>query len=236
MTALANDIRELANRTMSALDASHDYYTFTKRMWRLLQKVIAEGRTFSFRNRATGSKVSEQTLMGRAELYVADYLRSSTFQDFVSRFEDFFFQLLRLWLAAYPASLSRKHVDMATVLKAVGKDAIVLAVIDKELNELKYERVADWFAYLERLVKLGCPTASEIEKLAEIKASRDILVHNNGVANATYVSKAGRLARFGDGDEIEILEDYHRQSWETLKRVVEDVTTAAVAKLGHTYP
>ena len=230
MTALANDIRELANRTMAALDASHDYYTFTKRMWRLLQKVVAEGRTFSFRNRATGSKVSEQTLMGRAELYVADYLRSSTFQDFVSRFEDFFFQLLRLWLAAYPASLSRKNVEMATVLKAPGKDAIVLTVIDKELNELKYERVADWFAYLERLVKLGCPTAVEIEKLAEIKASRDVLVHNNGVANSVYVLKAGNIARFRDGDELEVPEGYHRASWEIIKKVVGDVASAAITK------
>ena len=154
---------------------------------------------------------------------------------FVSLFEDFFFELLRFWLAAYPASLSKKQVEISAVLKAPDKSAIVLTVVDKELNELKYERLADWFASLERLTNLGCPTADEIEKLAEFKASRDILVHNNGVANATYVSKAGNWARYKNGERLEIPEQYHRASWETTNKVVRDVS-AAIAKVRHSHP
>jgi len=40
-------------------------------------------------------------------------------------------------------------VDVATVLNAPDRTAIVLTVVDRELNELKYERLADWFAYLD---------------------------------------------------------------------------------------
>src|SRR5712692_4410725 len=198
--ALADDIQALTTRTLSSLEASHDYYTYTTRVWRLLQQIVKEGRKFNFRNLTTGTRVNEQELLGRAQLYATDYLMASTFQHFVSLFEDFFFELLRYWLAAYPASLSKKQVEMGAVLKAPDKSAIVLTVVDKELNELKYERLADWFAYLERLTNLGCPTADEIEKLAEIKASRDILVHNNSMANAIYVAKAGRRARYQEGD------------------------------------
>src|SRR5574340_81082 len=211
--ALTDDIEALTNRTLSALEASHDYYTYTKRVWRLLQKVVKEGRKFSFRNLTTGTSVDEQVLLGRAQDYVTDYLMSSTFQHFVSLFEDFLFQLLRYWLAAYPASLSRKHVEVGAVLKAPDKSAIVLAVVDKELNELKYERLPDWFAYAKRLINLGCPSEDEIQTLAEIKASRDILVHNNGIVNATYVDKAGSRARYADGARLEIPEQYHRASW-----------------------
>ena len=125
---------------------------------------------------------------------------------------------------------------MGLVLKAPDKSAIVLTVVDKELNELKYERLADWFAYLERLANLGCPTADEIEKLAEIKASRDILVHNSGIANATYASKAGTRARYRDGEKLEIPEQYHRASWETINKVVRDVSAAAIGKVGHSHP
>jgi hypothetical protein len=234
--ALAEDIHELANRTLAALDASHDYYTYTKRVWRLLQQIVKEGRKFSFRNLTTGTRVDEQVLLGRAQLYVTDYLTSSTFQHFVSLFEDFFFGLLRHWLAAFPVSLSKKQVEMGAVLKAPDKAAVVFAVVDKELNELKYERLADWFAHLERLANLGCPTADEIEKLAEIKASRDIWVHNNGMANATYVAKAGSRARCQDGEKLEIPEQYHRESWETIKKVVRDLSSAAMAKVGHNPP
>ncbi len=233
---LADEMQALANRTLSALDESHDYYTYTKRVWRLLQQIVREGRRFTFRNLTTGTRVDEQVLLGRAQRYVTDYLTSFTFQHFVSLFEDFFFGLLRSWLAAYPGSLSRKQVEMSAILEAPDKAAIVLTVVDKEVNELKYKRVANWFNRLEELANLGCPTAEEIEKVAEIKASRDILVHNNGVVNATYITKAGRLARYQEGEKLEIPEQYHRESWETIKTMVQEVSSAAVAKARHSAP
>jgi hypothetical protein len=216
--ALADDIQNLSSRTLAALEASHDYYTYTKRVWRLLQQIVTDGRKFTFRNLTTGTRVDEQVLFGRAQLYVTDYLMSSTFQHFVSLFEEFFFGLLRFWLAAFPGSLSKKQVEIGAVLKASDKAAIILTVVERELNELKYERITDWFARLEELTRFGCPTTDEIERLAEIKASRDILVHNNGIANAIYVAKAGRYARCQDGDKLDIPEQYHRESWQQLRR------------------
>ena len=234
--ALADEIEALATQTLSALEARHDYFTYTKRVWRLLQGDVKEGRKFAFRNLTTGTRIDEQTLLAHAQLYVTDYLPSSTFQDFVSLFEIFFFDFLRAWLAAYPGSLSSKQVDIGTVLDAHDKSAIILIVVDKELNELKYECLAEWFAYLERLTKLGCPTSDEIEQLSEIKASRDILVHNNGITNATYISKAGTRVRYSNGDKLEIPEQYHRASWDTITRVIRDISSAAVAKLRHRHP
>lgn len=230
--SLANDIQELKDRTLSALVASHDYYTYTKRIWRLLQEDVKDGRRFNFKNLTTGTRVDAQSLQKRAQRYVSEYLIPSTFQDFVALFEDFFFGLLRCWLAEYPGSLSRKQVAMNEVLNAPDKAAIILTAVDKELNELKYERVGAWFAKLERLVNLGCPTAAEIERIAEIKASRDVLVHNNGIANAIYVKKAGNLARCRLGEKLRIPERYHRESWETVRKIVSDISTAALAKAG----
>ena len=229
--ALIDDIQDLANGILSDLDAIHDYHTYTKRVWRLLQQIVKEGRKFTFRNRTTGTKVDEQLLLGRAQLYVTDYLMSSTFQQSVSLFEDFFFDLLRHWLAASPESLSKKQVEFSRVLDAPDRATIVLEVVDKELNELKYKRVADWFAYLDKRIKLGCPTSDEIGQLAEIKASRDILVHNKGIANATYLEKAGSRARYKAGERLEVPEQYHRESWEIIRKVVQDVSSAVINKV-----
>ena len=93
-----------------------------------------------------------------------------------------------------------------------------------------YDRPAEWFAYLEDEVKLGCPTLAEIEKLAEAKASRDTLVHDRGIASATYVRKAGCLARFRPGELVEITEQYHREIWTLIRDVAADVADAAIAK------
>lgn len=76
-----------------------------------------------------------------------------------------------------------------------------------------------------RLSKSG-----RINRIAEAKASRDVLVHNCGVASKTYESKAGRLARHEEGHRIDIPEHYHRQTWELLRKVVMDISNAAIAK------
>jgi hypothetical protein len=199
----------------------------------LLQRITKEGRRFTFRNLTTGTRVDEQELLGKAQLYLTDYLMFSSFQHFVSLFEDFVFGLLRVWLVTYPESLSKKHVEFGTILNASDRVSIILSVVDRRLDELKYKRVAEWFDYLKELTNLACPTEDEIAKLAEIKASRDILVHNNGMANATYIDKAGALARCRDGEGLEIPEQYHRESWETIKKVVTDVSAAAIAKATH---
>lgn len=228
---LADDIQALANRTLNALSASHDYYTYTKRTWRLMEELVDEGKHFSFRNVATRSRVVEHELLDLYKTYLADYLIPATFQDFVSRFEDFFFGLVRCWLTAYPGSLSRKHVEMRLVLAAPDKTAIVAAMIEKELNEIKYARVADWFAYLERLANIQWSVA-DVEKIAEIKASRDVIAHNNGFANETYVTKSGSRARCQAGERLPLTERYLAESWQTIRAAVSDLAAAALAKAG----
>jgi hypothetical protein len=152
----------------------------------------------------------------------------------VGTFENFFFDLLRLWLMAYPQNLGSKELQFRTVLQAPDKDAITLYVVNKELNEIAYDRPKEWFAYLEGCAKLGCPTEQEVARIAEIKASRDILAHNRGVANGIYESKSGTLARYKAGEKIDIPETYHRESWELFRKVITDLARAVEAKLART--
>src|ERR1051326_4276032 len=86
------------------------------------------------------------------------------------------------------------------------------------------------FSYLEDRAKLGCPTPEEIERIAEAKASRDLLAHNRGVVTKTYELKAGRLARSKEGQRMDIPDPYHRETWELLRKVSSDIANAAIAK------
>jgi hypothetical protein len=228
--ALADDLRALRGRALTDLNAAHDYYAETILAWDLAQEVIAAGRTFALRNAATGTVTTETDLVRKARAYVAGQLAEATFQQFLSIFESYFFDLLRLWLRAYPHSLGNKDVKFQAILDAPDKDAITSLVVAEEVVKILYRRPADWFAYLEDRAKLGCPTAEEVERLAEAKASRDVLVHERGVANATYEAKAGKFARFKAGERIEIPEKYHRDAWELLRKVVADVSDAALKK------
>ena len=51
-----------------------------------------------------------------------------------------------------------------------------------------------------------------------------------GFANKIYESKAGNLARFHEGERIDITEPYHRETWELIRKIVTDVSDAAIAK------
>jgi len=228
---LADDIRALRDRVQADLNAAQDYYTDTKIAWRIVNKVVQAGHTFSIRNMTTGTVTTQADLASKARGYVTEQLAEATFQQFISIFENWFFNLLRLWLLAYPQNLIGRKVDFKAVLDAPDKDAITFLVVSKELYEILYEGPSGWFAYLEDKVKLGCPTPTEIDRIAEAKASRDVLVHNRGVANKTYEAKAGKLARYKDGQRIDIPEHYHRETWELIRKVITDISNAAIAKV-----
>ena len=180
--SLADDLRALRDRVLADLNVARDYYTNTKIAWIIVRDSIAAGRTFVIRNITTGTVTTQADLVDKASGYVSEQLTEATFQQFVSIFENFFFDFLRLWLVAYPKSLMGRKIDFKDVLGAPDKDSITLIVVEKEINDVLYERPAGWFAYLEDKVKLGCPASGEIDRIAEAKASRDVLVHNRGIA------------------------------------------------------
>lgn len=78
--SLAADLQRLAATALADLDASHDYFTFTKRVWRFAQKSSIKRRTISFRNLMTGSAIDKHNIAARSQAFIDDYLLSATFQ------------------------------------------------------------------------------------------------------------------------------------------------------------
>ncbi len=234
---LRDEIETLRDDSIASLDASHDYFFRTKAAWRIVQQVVREGRKVSIRNQATDSVVREGDLPRLAQEYVTGYLAEATFQHFVSLFEGFLGGFLRLWLNAFPHGVKEKsekqdkQVRLETVLKCSSKAEIIATLVDEQVHRLQYKSLPKWFEYVEKRVHLGCPTNDEIERLTEIKATRNILVHNKGIANAIYVDKDGNpRARVSVGEKVEVREDYHHESWQLIKQVITDIAEAGVAK------
>ena len=230
---LVDQIRELAGRIQAELQEAHDYYQHTKVAWRLVQQLPDEGQLFSIRNMDTGTVVGAAELASLAQRYVTGYLAESIFQHYVTLFEDFVFGLLHAWLLVHPTSIPNKKdkpVALATILDAADKSAVIQLVVDRELDGLRYKRPADWFKYLNDRVNLNRPTHEQIERLAEIKASRDILVHNRRIVNETYRDKASTRARYAVGQRVEIQEPYLRDSRLLIRTVVEELSAGAIAK------
>jgi hypothetical protein len=207
--ALAEEIRDLADRVSRDLRSSRDFYEHTSAAWRVTQQFAHAGHSLNIQDTETGAVLSPTDLDVVGERYVTVHIAQSAFKDLASLLEDWVFGLLKLWLLAYPKGIphkKEKQVPLVDILEAADKDAIIQGVVARELLALAYKRPAEWFEYLRDRVDLGCPTADQIQDLAEIKASRDVLIHNRGIANRAYLDKAGDRARFRDGDRLDVPE------------------------------
>jgi hypothetical protein len=228
---VTDDLRAIAERADRELDAVHDFFEHSKMVWRSFQILVNEGHRISAENPATGTRIDQDGLVRLAPQYTREYLATFTFRQFVSAFEAFLFHFLHRLLVHNPWQFSERQLDFGTVLKAASRDEIVSGVILRQLNDLKYEHLREWFAAVNKAVKLDCPTGDEIDALAEIKATRDILEHNAGVVNEIYRRKAGKRARYEVGEHVELDDTYHLESWRLIKKVVRDVTSAAIGRL-----
>ena len=160
-----------------------------------------------------------------------DYLLSFVHQNQVSLFEHLFFDLLKIIITNQPQSLSgKKQIDYSTIFQAESKEELVCKLIERELNEIKYKNVSEWFNYLYKIVSISHVSKEELEQVAEAKASRDILVHNAGIINQIYIQKSGNASRFSDGENIDISGNYTRDVWVLLSRVLLIITDAVIEK------
>jgi hypothetical protein len=229
--ALVDDIRQLGANVRNALGPMLDYHYQSLNAWELVVADVAAGRQFTVQNAVTGLVADQTQIASRVPRYLEGYLIPATFQQIISSFEAFFFDLLGLWLTAHPGSLYRRQVDLETILTAGDNSAILRGVIERELNDLKYRRIADWFDFLRKLVSIPGPSDDEAVALAEAKASRDILVHNKGVVNAVYVAKSGKTARYSAGDLLELPDPYFRATAELIDKVIANLTATVAAKV-----
>ncbi len=242
--AIADQVRELTLRIQDEFSRGSDYYHHAKSAWRLMHRLAARGRMFGLRNQDTGNKIDGPALAELTQDYVNGYLAESIFQHYVSLFEDYTFGLIGLWLMANPKGLvgldddgdddklrkGDRVVPLSFITDNPDRESILGAVVDRELDRLKYRRLASWFDYFEKRARLGTPSKEEIERLAEIKASRDILIHNRGIVNQTYLSKAGPGARYPDGARLEIIDPYLRESWVLMTEVMRRTSAAVIEK------
>jgi hypothetical protein len=228
---LRDDIEQARDRALSALKDAHDYFTYTKDAWRTIQQDIQrKGRKLTWTNTSTSTSVTENDVASHAQRYVEIELASSSLQHFVSIFENFFFEIARAWTLAHPERLSKRQLSGEIILRLADKAAMIETLVEKELQDVFYDRPANWFEYIKTLTKIASPSEADSKQFAEIKATRDVFVHGQGIANAFYVDKAGSLARSQSGNPLDIPGPYHQQSWDLICKLVRDIGTEMATK------
>ncbi len=227
---LSLEIQQLRDSHLEELDHCLRYVRDTEYAWLILQQLATQRKAISIRDQPTKQPRNLSELVARAEHYTTVYLAESALERIVAIFEDFFFELLRLWLLEHPRSLEKKQLEFSTVLDATDITSIKSAVIERELLDLKYQRVEKWFRFLQERIGIALPVEGVIEMFVEMKARRDVITHSRGIVTGIYMQKVGTNAKYSLGERIEVTDSYLDNSSTTLKGLIAQLANATLTR------
>ncbi len=154
--------------------------------------------------------------------------------------ESYLAAMLRLVLTAYPKKLTlnvdgaetERKVDLDLILSSDDVKALLGKIIEKQLASVFYASPETHFRYLEAILAIGIPADAK-SAYAEVKATRDILVHNSGIINAIYLKKTGNAARGRDGESIPLDKNYFGDATTTMKKLTQHIYAELLKKYGN---
>ncbi len=178
-------------------------------------------------------KITSADLPPQYEKAQNEFLLSLVHQQQLAIFEQQLFDVLELLLLDQPMRMSsRKQVAYSVITAAQTREEILMELVNLELSELKYRSVSDWFVYLEKLVSECKVAQDKISIIAEAKATRDLIVHNGGKIDRTYLCKTGDRARGKLGDTVSVAGRYTLDTWQVLVSVLIAMVDILIAKFG----
>jgi hypothetical protein len=144
----------------------------------------------------------------------------------VSQFESYLFGVLRNVITKYPKKLTLnvggqevkdRQVSLDVLLRADTLTDALTEIIEHRLVSASYAKPKEYLQYVKSIANINTDDPA-FAAFIEIKATRDIIVHNGGVANETYVEKAGDLCRAVTGNVLPVDTMYFETTVATLKR------------------
>src|SRR5690606_2291375 len=115
----------------------------------------------------------------------------------------------------YPQKLGGKRkISMQDVLESQSLEEVHFRVCDSFLNELSYKSPSEFAESAESLLSINLLQCPAYHRYIEAKSTRDVYIHNRGVANDIYIRKAGAHCRVNAGMKLPVDIQYFLESYE----------------------
>ncbi len=158
--------------------------------------------------------------------FLKDDLYKAILSSCISDFEDFLFTSLKEILKQYPQKATTS-VSGVSINKDIKLEQILLfndinSLLDNQIsNIITHISYLSPLKYFEYFAAISGVKISDvlIHDYIELKASRDLIIHNNSIINNVYLIKAGSLSRGKINERISIDQDYFDNSIALLKNL-----------------
>lgn len=142
----------------------------------------------------------------------------------VSRFEFYLADVIGEFLRHFPKKLligpkggdSGKQVPIQLLVDTDDLDNLRDNVIDLRLQAIFHAEPKEYCIYFNAVSELGI-SLDDFGPFFEIKATRDLIVHNSLLVNELYLKKAGDRSRGKIGDKLKVQRDYFEEAFSAMK-------------------
>lgn len=167
-------------------------------------------------------KYTKQELLDRYDFLSDTQLGVNGVLQLVTIIEAMLGDVLRAVVVKYPHKLGGKRtITIQNVLEASSLEEMHLRATDTLINELSYKSPAEFAEAADNLIGINLLACSAFHRYVEIKATRDIHIHNRDIANDIYIRKAGSHARVKTGSHLPINNQYFLESYETCLQLTD---------------
>ncbi len=144
----------------------------------------------------------------------------------VSRFEFYLADVLGEFLRRAPEKLLRgpkggdsgRPVPLQMIIDAKDLDELYEELIEQRIQSIFYAEPKEYCAYFNGISELDISEKS-FEQFFEIKATRDLIVHNSLLVNDLYKKKAGAMSRGDLGERLKVKKIYFEASLSGMKKL-----------------
>jgi len=135
--------------------------------------------------------------------------------------------ILRAILIEFPKKIPNKRkLEIEHILTCDSLDQIKLIIVNTILNEFAYKSPREYTDEFYNYTSVKLLENPVFHNYIELKATRDIHIHNKGVANGIYLTKAGVLARVNSGHYLPVTLQYFLEMYEQCLQLTEVLESA----------
>lgn len=142
----------------------------------------------------------------------------------VSYVESMLNDTLKYYLSVFPQKLNRQSLNATMEDLLSNQFDLVEAQIEKFLHSLAYKPIHEIVTYFCQALSLDADADRLVRPLREIKATRNILLHNRLVTNSVYVEQAGEFRRTSElRQKLSVDAAYLSSSIATMAQFVDEL-------------
>ena len=169
-------------------------------------------------------------------------LYEMVFQRLVDQYLTYLAHILALLFRTRPETLhapldegrrADSGIALETILQHETMEELLDTIVDRRVQDLSYRGMADVAKFLRR--RLGFDlfeSHKDLETAVLMVELRNLLAHNRGVVNETFLSRVGSRSPWKLGARVVLDRDTHENFIGFMERTAADIDHRAIAKWG----